>query len=76
MLSTALRSGRAIAVNIEIMRVFVKLRNDMASHTQLARNLDELEQRYDAQFKVVFDAIRVLMSISPARRVGFRTTDG
>jgi hypothetical protein len=78
MLSSSLRSPRAIAVNIEIMRVFVKLRNVMASHAQLARKLDELEQRYDAQFKVVFDAMRVLMAppIAPARRVGFRTTDG
>ena len=75
MLSSVLRSSCAIAVNIEIMRVFVKLREAMASHAHLARKLDELEQRYDAQFKVVFDAIRALM-IPPTvrgRRVGFRT---
>jgi hypothetical protein len=73
MLSSVLRSPRAIAVNIEIMRVFVKLRQAMASHARLARKLDELERRYDAQFKVVFDAIRALMntSITRARRVGF-----
>jgi ORF6N domain-containing protein len=74
MLSSVLRSPRAIAVNIEIIRVFVKLREIMASHAQLARKLDELENRYDAQFKVVFDAIRALM-VPPTprtRRVGFR----
>jgi hypothetical protein len=75
MLSSVLRSPRAIAVNIEIMRVFVELREAMASHARLARKLDELEQRYDAQFKVVFDAIRALMTPPPAkaRRVGFRS---
>jgi hypothetical protein len=75
MLSSVLRSPRAIAVNIEIMRVFVKLRRAMASHARLARKLDELEHRYDAQFKVVFDAIRALMDapITRARRVGFHT---
>ena len=74
MLSSVLRSPRAIAVNIEIIRVFVKLREAMASHARLARKLDELEQRYDAQFKIVFDAIRALMIPPPAkaRRVGFR----
>jgi hypothetical protein len=75
MLSSVLRSPRAIAVNIEIMRVFVKLRQAVASHARLARKLDELEQRYDAQFKVVFDAIRALMILptAKARRVGFRS---
>jgi hypothetical protein len=75
MLSSVLRSPRAIAANIEIMRVFVKLREVTASHAHLARKLDELEKRYDAEFKVVFDAIRAL-TIPPAprtRRVGFRT---
>ena len=75
MLSSVLRSPRAIAANIEIMRVFVKLREVTASHAHLARKLDELEKRYDAQFRVVFDAIRAL-TIPPAprtRRVGFRT---
>ena len=75
MLSSVLRSPRAVAVNIEIMRVFVKLRAVMASHAHLARKLDALERRHDAQFKVVFDAIRQLM-IPPAtktRRVGFRS---
>src|SRR4030042_4301452 len=60
MLSSVLKSERAIMVNIAIMRAFVKLRAMLASHKELARKLEELEQRYDAQFKVVFDAIRQL----------------
>src|SRR5712692_8240879 len=62
MLSSVLRSPRAIQVNIEIVRAFVKLRRMLASHAELARKLEALEQRYDAQFKVVFDAIRRLMT--------------
>ena len=61
MLSSALRSPRAILVNVEIMRTFVRLRRLLASHAELARKLTELEQRYDAQFRAVFDAIRALM---------------
>jgi hypothetical protein len=57
MLSSVLNSERAIKVNIEIMRVFVHLRRILASHTELARKLDALEKKYDAQFKIVFDAI-------------------
>jgi hypothetical protein len=74
MLSSVLRSPRAVAVNIEIMRAFVRLRQMMASHADLARKLDSLERKYDAQFKVVFDAIRGLMSPSQPksrRRIGF-----
>jgi hypothetical protein len=75
MLSGVLRSERAIRVNIEIMRAFVRLRQMLASHKELARKLEELEKRYDVQFKVVFDAIRELMTPSelpPRRRIGFR----
>jgi hypothetical protein len=61
MLSSVLRSPRAIEVNIEIMRAFVRLREMIASHAGLARKLEALEKKYDAQFKVVFDAIRQLM---------------
>jgi hypothetical protein len=61
MLSSVLNSKRAIQVNIEIMRAFVRLRQILASNKELAKRLDELEQKYDAQFKVVFDAIRELM---------------
>jgi hypothetical protein len=62
MLSSVLRNERAIQVNIEIMRTFVRLRRILASHAQLARKLNALEQKYDAQFKIVFDAIRELMT--------------
>ena len=61
MLSTVLRSKRAIAVNIEIMRTFVRLRQILSSNADLARRLGQLEGKYDRQFKVVFDAIRKLM---------------
>ena len=56
MLSSVLRSHRAIAVNIEIMRAFVRMRQILATHADLARKLDALEQKYDAQFRVVFEA--------------------
>jgi hypothetical protein len=65
MLSSVLRSQRAIQVNIEIMRAFVRLRQLLSSHADLARKLEELEQKYDAQFKIVFDAIRQLMQPAP-----------
>ena len=74
MLSGVLKSPRAIRVNIEIMRTFVKLHQMSASNAELARKLDELEKKYDRQFKIVFDAIRLLMSPSPgkAKQIGFR----
>ncbi len=75
MLSSVLRSKRAVQVNIEIMRAFVRLRQMLSSHRDLARKLAQLEKKYDAQFKVVFDAIRELMqpvSAPPTRRIGFR----
>jgi hypothetical protein len=59
MLSSVLRSKKAIQVNIEIMRAFVRLRRILASHADLARKLDSLEKKYDAQFKVVFDVYPV-----------------
>ena len=73
MLSSVLRSKRAVRVNIEIMRVFVKLRQLLLTHADLARKLDALESKYDAQFKVVFDAIRQLMTPpeSKKRKIGF-----
>jgi hypothetical protein len=61
MLSSVLHSDRAIQVNVEIMRTFVKLRRILASSAELARKLDTLEKKYDSQFKTVFDAIRQLM---------------
>ena len=73
MLSSILNSERAIKVNIEIMRAFVRLRKMLASHADLARKLDALEKKYDAQFKVVFDAIRQMMTPpeSKRRHIGF-----
>lgn len=62
MLASVLRSPRAIRVNIEIMRAFVRLRRMLASHAALARKMATLERSYDGQFKVVFDAIRQLMA--------------
>ena len=77
MLSSVLRSQRAIQVNIEIMRAFIRLRQMLASHAELARKLDALEKKYDAQFKEVFMAIRRLMAPpEPKRRaIGFRKGD-
>jgi hypothetical protein len=76
MLSSVLRSAQAVAVNIEIMRAFVRLRQMLAAHADLARKLETLEKKYDAQFKAVFDAIRELMTDpKPAarREIGFHT---
>lgn len=74
MLSSVLRSPRAVAVNIEIMRTFVKLRQMLASHDDLSRKLAALERKYDGQFKAVFDAIRQLMAppATPKRRIGLK----
>ena len=77
MLSSVLGSPRAVQVNIEIMRAFVRLRAMVSSVKDLSRKLDALEQKYDKQFKVVFDAIRQLMA-SPAKSgaaIGFRARD-
>jgi len=73
MLSSVLHSDRAVQVNIEIMRAFVRLRRMLASNAGLARKLEALERKYDAQFKVVFDAIRHLMSSEENKRreIGF-----
>lgn len=73
MLSSVLRSPRAIAVNVAIMRAFVRLRQLLASHADLARKLEELEQKYDGQFRVVFDALRELMNPPepPHPKIGF-----
>jgi len=74
MLSSVLSSPQAIQVNIQIMRSFVRLRRLLAGNEELARKLNALEQKYDAQFRVVFDAIRELMALpSPrkAKRIGF-----
>ena len=74
MLSSVLKSERAVQVNILIMRAFVQLRQILATHKDLARKLEEMEKKYDAQFKVVFTAIRELMEpkpVPPSRQIGF-----
>lgn len=73
MLSSVLRSKRAIQVNIAIMKTFVKIREMLANHRDLAEKLDALERKYDSQFKAVFDVIRELMTPPPLprRRIGF-----
>ena len=78
MLSSVLHSERAVRVNIEIMRAFVQLRQMLSSHADLARKLAALEKKYDAQFKVVFDAIRELTAPPEPpskRRIGFTSGD-
>ena len=73
MLSSVLRSKRAVMVNVEIMRAFVRLRQMLVAHAELAKKLAALEKKYDAQFKVVFDAIRELMTPAPGKKrpIGF-----
>lgn len=76
MLSSVLRSSRAVQVNIEIMRAFVRLRRMIQEHAELSRKLAALEEKYDAQFRVVFEAIREIMTPSDTgakRRIGFAT---
>lgn len=74
MLSSVLKSPGAIQVNIQIMRAFAKLREIISANKDLSIRLDELEKKYDAQFRVVFDAIRQLMSTPEPRekKIGFR----
>ena len=77
MLSSVLNSERAIQVNIAIMRTFTRLKQMLASNTGLSRKLADLEKRYDAQFKVVFDAIRQLMTPPdrPRKQIGFHVRE-
>lgn len=81
MLSSVLRSPRAVLVNVEIMRAFVRLRRILADNADLALRLDELERKYDVQFRVVFDAIRQLMQKPkpepepPKRKIGFHVSE-
>lgn len=77
MLSSVLASKRAIQVNIEIMRSFMKLRRMAAAHKELRKKIDRLEMRYDVKFRVVFNAIRQLITQSGEERrvIGFRPPD-
>jgi hypothetical protein len=80
MLSSVLRSKRAVQVNVEIMRAFVRLRNALGAHKELARNLAELERRvtgHDEQIEAIFEAIRQIMTPpeTPSERIGFRVRE-
>ncbi len=77
MLSSVLRSKRAVRVNIEIMGAFLRLRRMLASHAELAAKLTALEKKYDKQFRVVFEAIRMLMAPEQRKRprIGFHSED-
>jgi hypothetical protein len=79
MLSSVLRSPRAVLVNIAIMRAFVRLREMLLTNADLARKLADLERKYDSQFKVVFDAIRQLMAPPPPQpprpEIGFHVKE-
>lgn len=77
MLSSVLRSDRAIAVNIEIMRAFVKLRDMVSTHKKLASKLEELEQKYDKQFKVIFDVLHQTLNppLKVRKQIGFIQKD-
>jgi hypothetical protein len=77
MLSSVLNSARAIEVNIAIMRAFVQLRKMIASNEELARKLDEIEEKYDEQFRIVFDAIHALIEHDekPPKKIGFKVSE-
>jgi len=77
MLSSVLRSKRAVQVNIAIIRTFVRLREMLAAHKDLERKLIALERKYDEQFRVVFDAIRALMAPTqkPKQKIGFEVKE-
>ncbi len=73
MLSSILNSRRAITVNIQIMRTFSRLRQMIASHSELKRKIEEMENKYDRQFKIVFEAVKNLMAVpdKSKKRIGF-----
>ena len=74
MAANVLNSKRAVQASVQIVRAFIRLRQILASNEELARKLEGLEKKYDHQFKIVFDAIRQLMTLPPARikPIGFR----
>ncbi len=73
MLSSVLTSERAIFVNIQIMRAFTKFRRMLASHEDLRKKIEEMEEKYDEQFQLVFEAIKQLLVAdeTPKRKIGF-----
>jgi hypothetical protein len=74
MAANVLKSERAVQASVQVVRAFVKLREMLVSNVELAHKLDQLEKKYDHQFKIVFDAIRQLMTppISRSKPIGFR----
>lgn len=78
MLSSVLNSTRAIQVNIQIMRTFTRLRELLLTHKELHRKIEDMENKYDVQFRVVFDAIRELMAppTKPRKKIGFEIKEG
>ncbi len=70
MLSSVLRSSRAIQINIQIMRTFTKIRNLLATHTKLRKKIEEMKKHYDSQFKIVFDTLRELLPPPPPKPKG------
>ena len=74
MLSSVLKSKRAIQVNIQIMRAFIKLKEMLSTHKDLKQKIEEMEKRYDYQFKIVFDAIKQLLEppVNPKGKIGFQ----
>jgi hypothetical protein len=77
MAANVLRSPRAVVMSVFVVRAFVRLRRSLADHAEFSHRLDELERKYDAQFRVVFDAIRALMAPPEKRRrsIGFRVEE-
>ncbi|MBW2030517.1 MAG: ORF6N domain-containing protein [Deltaproteobacteria bacterium] len=74
MLSSVLNSDRAIEVNIAIMRAFMRLRQMLSTHEELKRKIEDMEAKYDSQFRVVFEAIKQLIETEdkPRRKIGFQ----
>ncbi|KKW10989.1 MAG: KilA-N, DNA-binding domain protein [Parcubacteria group bacterium GW2011_GWA2_49_9] len=74
MLSSVLNSKRAVQVNIQIIRTFTKLRELIASNRELRIKIEKMENKYDQQFKIVFDAIKRLLTppTTPSSKIGFR----
>jgi phage regulator Rha-like protein len=77
MLANVLNSERAVNVSVQIVRTFVRLRETLYSHTELTMRIDEMEKKYDKQFRIVFDAIRQLMTPPerPRKRIGFHVRE-
>ena len=76
MLSSVLSGKQAVHVNIQIMRTFTKLRELLITHKDLQRKIEEMEKKYDSQFKVIFDAVREILNLpaKPKRQIGFHAT--